>query len=116
MSLCRHAPLRDLPCIRIIAGNTGKSTDVFRDGLECKCMGIIAPALHGWQEMQEAGWVWCILTLGLPVQALCRVLPLRNFFILPQNYSSCKSLLVHRFGALLRKAWNPRQFKGQVWD
>ena len=50
------------------------------------------------------------------MQALCRVLPLRNFFILPQNYSSCKSLLVHRFGALIRKAWNPRQFKGQVWD
>lgn len=60
--------------------------------------------------------ILCILTLRLPVQALCRVLPLRNFFLLPKNYSSCKSLLVHRFGALLRKAWNPRQFKGQVWD
>ena len=66
-------------------------------------------------KVAENRIVWCILTLGLPVQALCRVLPLRNFFILPQNYSSCKSLLVHRFGALLRKAWNPRQFKGQVW-
>lgn len=42
------------------------------------------------------------------------MLPLRNFFLLPQNYASCKSVLVQRFGALLRKAWNPRQFKGQV--
>ena len=51
--------------------------------------------------------------LGCP-QALSRVLPLRVFFLLPQNYSSCKSVLVQRFGALLRKTWNPRQFKGQV--
>ena len=48
------------------------------------------------------------------LQALSRVLPLRNFFLLPHNYSSCKSVLVQRFGALLRKMWNPRQFKGQV--
>ena len=42
------------------------------------------------------------------------MLPLRNFFLLPHNYSGCKSVLVQRFGALLRKAWNPLQFKGQV--
>jgi hypothetical protein len=48
------------------------------------------------------------------MQALSRVLPLRNFFLLPQNYAGCKSVLVQRFGALLRKTWNPRQFKGQV--
>ena len=50
------------------------------------------------------------------MQALSRVLPLRNFFLLPENYASCKSVLVQRFGALLRKTWNPRQFKGQVTD
>lgn len=47
-------------------------------------------------------------------QALLRVLPLRNFFLLPENYASCKSQLVQRFGELLRKACNPRNFKGQV--
>lgn len=50
------------------------------------------------------------------MQALSRVLPLRNFFLLPENYASCRSVLVQRFGALLRKTWNPRQFKGQVTD
>ena len=61
---------------------------------------------------------WCdlLVTAHGCLQALCRVLPLRNFFLLPQNYSSCKSVLVQRFGALLRKTWNPRQFKGQVRD
>ena len=47
-------------------------------------------------------------------QALLRVLPLRNFFLLPENYASCRSVLVQRFGELLRKACNPRNFKGQV--
>lgn len=47
-------------------------------------------------------------------QALLRVLPLRNYFLLPENYASCKSVLVQRFGELLRKACNPRNFKGQV--
>ncbi len=47
-------------------------------------------------------------------QALLRVLPLRNYFLLPENYASCRSVLVQRFGELLRKACNPRNFKGQV--
>lgn len=32
----------------------------------------------------------------------------------PENYSGCQSLLVQRFGELVRKMWNPRAFKGQV--
>jgi hypothetical protein len=48
------------------------------------------------------------------LQALLRVTPLRNFFLLPTNYAQCRSVLVQRFGELLRKSWNPRNFKGQV--
>lgn len=47
-------------------------------------------------------------------QALARVGPLRDFFLLPSGYASCKSPLVQRFGELMRKLWNPRNFKGQV--
>jgi hypothetical protein len=38
----------------------------------------------------------------------------RDFFLLPENYKSCRSQLVHRFGELLRKLWNTRNFRGQV--
>ena len=37
-----------------------------------------------------------------------------DFFLRPENYASCQSLLVQRFGELVRKVWNPRAFKGQV--
>lgn len=40
--------------------------------------------------------------------------PRSNFFLRPQNYEGCQSLLVQRFGELVRKVWNPRAFKGQV--
>ena len=48
------------------------------------------------------------------MQALARVTPLRDFFLLPANYAVCSSPLVQRFGELLRKAWNTRNFKGQA--
>ena len=38
----------------------------------------------------------------------------RDFFLTPSNYASCRSPLVQRFGELLRKMWNTRNFKGQV--
>ena len=50
----------------------------------------------------------------LGCQALARVTPIRDFFLIPANYGAVKSLLVQRFGELLRKMWNPRNFKGQV--
>ncbi|OMO64733.1 Peptidase C19, ubiquitin carboxyl-terminal hydrolase 2 [Corchorus olitorius] len=49
-----------------------------------------------------------------PVQSLIRVTPLRNFFLIPENYQHCNSPLVHRFGELTRKIWHARNFKGQV--
>ena len=51
---------------------------------------------------------WCMM------QVLARIVPLRDFFLEPSNYSSSRSQLVQRFGELMRKIWNPRNFKGQV--
>jgi U4/U6.U5 tri-snRNP-associated protein 2 len=48
------------------------------------------------------------------MQVLARIVPLRDFFLEPSNYSSSRSQLVQRFGELMRKIWNPRNFKGQV--
>ncbi|QHO27714.1 U4/U6.U5 tri-snRNP-associated protein [Arachis hypogaea] len=42
------------------------------------------------------------------------VTPLRNLFLIPENYQHCKSPLVHRFGELTRKIWHSRNFKGLV--
>lgn len=59
-------------------------------------------------------------------QALSHVIPLRNFFLIESNYSpqapSNKysliddkyQLLLQRFGELVRKLWNPRNFKAHV--
>ncbi|XP_054707212.1 U4/U6.U5 tri-snRNP-associated protein 2-like [Uloborus diversus] len=55
------------------------------------------------------------------LQALSHVPPLRNYFLREENYASIKRppgdtmfLLVQRFGELLRKLWNPRNFKAHV--
>lgn len=53
--------------------------------------------------------------VNVTIQSLMRVTPLRNFFLIPENYRHCKSPLVHRFGELTRKIWHARNFKGQVW-
>ncbi|GAV76094.1 UCH domain-containing protein/zf-UBP domain-containing protein [Cephalotus follicularis] len=52
--------------------------------------------------------------VNVTIQSLMRVTPLRNFFLIPENYQHCKSQLVHRFGELTRKIWHARNFKGQV--
>ncbi|PKI79430.1 hypothetical protein CRG98_000177 [Punica granatum] len=52
--------------------------------------------------------------VNVTIQSLMRVTPLRNFFLIPENYQHCKSPLVHRFGELTRKIWHARNFKGQV--
>ncbi|KAJ8963765.1 hypothetical protein NQ314_005398 [Rhamnusium bicolor] len=55
------------------------------------------------------------------LQALSHVTPLRNYFLREENYSKVKRppgdsayLLVQRFGELMRKLWNPRNFKAHV--
>lgn len=52
--------------------------------------------------------------MNVTIQSLMRVTPLRNFFLIPENYQHCKSPLVQRFGELTRKIWHARNFKGQV--
>ncbi|MCL7049557.1 hypothetical protein MKW94_007665 [Papaver nudicaule] len=48
------------------------------------------------------------------IHSFMRVTPLRNFFLMPENYQNCKSDLVRQFGELTRKIWHARNFKGQV--
>ncbi|KAI7881084.1 cysteine proteinase [Lichtheimia hyalospora FSU 10163] len=52
--------------------------------------------------------------VNVVIQALVHIPPLRDYFILQDFESQDKSQLVTRFGALVRKMWNPRAFKGQV--
>ena len=49
------------------------------------------------------------------------VTPLRAYFLREENYANIKRppgdqifLLVQRFGELIRKLWNPRNFKAHV--
>ncbi|XP_064633656.1 ubiquitin carboxyl-terminal hydrolase 39-like [Lineus longissimus] len=55
------------------------------------------------------------------LQALSHVTPLRDYFLREENYKSIKRppgdqavILVQRFGELIRKLWNPRNFKAHV--
>ena len=57
------------------------------------------------------------------LHALSHVSPIRNYFLLEQNYAEIERqrppgdnifLLVQRFGELIRKLWNPRNFKAHV--
>ncbi|CAI0460589.1 unnamed protein product [Linum tenue] len=52
--------------------------------------------------------------VNVTIQSLMRVTPLRNFFLMPDNYQHCGSTLVQRFGELTRKIWHAGNFKGQV--
>lgn len=55
------------------------------------------------------------------LQSLTHVTPLRNYFLREENYKHIKRPpgdsifnLVQRFGELMRKIWNPRNFKSHV--
>lgn len=55
------------------------------------------------------------------LQSLSHVAPLRDYFLREENYSKVKRppgdssyTLVQRFGELMRKLWNPRNFKAHV--
>ncbi|PNF30786.1 U4/U6.U5 tri-snRNP-associated protein 2 [Cryptotermes secundus] len=64
-------------------------------------------------------FIVCQTTMKL--LALSHVTPLRNYFLREINYARVKRppgdssfLLVQRFGELMRKLWNPRNFKAHV--
>ncbi|KAI9276171.1 hypothetical protein BY458DRAFT_506581 [Sporodiniella umbellata] len=52
--------------------------------------------------------------MNVIIQALAHIPPIRDYFILQDFETKGSSQLVYRFGALVRKIWNPRAFKGQV--
>ncbi|KAL6511786.1 hypothetical protein OROGR_021383 [Orobanche gracilis] len=66
------------------------------------------PGTVGLNNIKETDFV------NVATQSLMRVTPLRNFFLIPENYAHCKSKLVLRFGELIRKIWHARNFKGHV--
>ncbi|GFQ04392.1 U4/U6.U5 tri-snrnp-associated protein 2 [Phtheirospermum japonicum] len=66
------------------------------------------PGMVGLNNIKETDFV------NVTIQSLMRVTPLRNFFLIPENYANCKSQLVLRYGELTRKIWHARNFKGQV--
>ncbi|XP_051128475.1 uncharacterized protein LOC127249615 isoform X2 [Andrographis paniculata] len=66
------------------------------------------PGMVGLNNIKETDFV------NVTIQSLMRVTPLRNFFLIPENYIHSKSQLVLRFGELTRKIWHARNFKGQV--
>lgn len=66
------------------------------------------PGMVGLNNIKETDF------MNVTIQSLMRVTPLRDFFLIPQNYKNFKSPLVQRFGELTRKIWHPRNFKGQV--
>ncbi|XP_071693487.1 uncharacterized protein [Rutidosis leptorrhynchoides] len=66
------------------------------------------PGMVGLNNIKHTDFV------NVTIQSLMRVTPLRNFFLIPENYMHSRSVLVHRFGELTRKIWHARNFKGQV--
>lgn len=73
------------------------------------------PGIVGLNNIKENDYCNVVL------QALSHVSPLRNYFMQEQNYANIprepgdmSRLLVQRFGELLRKLWNPRNFKAHV--
>ena len=66
------------------------------------------PGLLGLNNMKHNDYV------NVAVQILSRVAPVRDLFLEPSNFNDSMSPLTIRFGELLRKMWNPRNFKGQV--
>ncbi|CAL1352156.1 unnamed protein product [Linum trigynum] len=66
------------------------------------------PGMVGLNNIQGTDFV------NVTIQSLMRVTPLRNFFLIPENYQHNRSSLVQRFGELTRKIWHARNFKGQV--
>lgn len=66
------------------------------------------PGLLGLNNMKHNDYV------NVLVQIFSRVAPVRNVFLQPSNFNDSMSSLTIQFGELLRKMWNPRNFKGQV--
>ncbi|KDD75219.1 ubiquitin carboxyl-terminal hydrolase [Helicosporidium sp. ATCC 50920] len=70
--------------------------------------GEYMPGLVGLNNMRANDYANAV------IQCLVRARPIRDFFLRPENYATCSSRLVRRFGELVRKVWMPAAFKGHV--
>eukprot|EP01138_Halocafeteria_seosinensis_P010201 gb/GECG01010418.1/.p1 GENE.gb/GECG01010418.1/~~gb/GECG01010418.1/.p1 ORF type:complete len:661 (+),score=87.53 gb/GECG01010418.1/:1-1983(+) len=81
----------------------------FNTALSRDIMGVqYLPGFIGLNNLKRTDYV------NVTVHALAHVLPLRDYFLQPSNYKDCTSILVHKFGQLMRKIWSPGNFKSTV--
>ncbi|KAK9811833.1 hypothetical protein WJX72_010978 [[Myrmecia] bisecta] len=104
---------RSLDVIRFVLNPTFAPEEVSKLDVDVKWARALdgteyMPGLVGVNNMKNNDYV------NVAIQLLARVLPIRDYFLVPRNYQGCRSMLVQRFGELVRKIWNPRNFKGQV--
>mmetsp|Transcript_8659 Transcript_8659/g.14930 ORF Transcript_8659/g.14930 Transcript_8659/m.14930 type:complete len:501 (+) Transcript_8659:1-1503(+) len=104
---------RSLDDVRYMLNPRFEKQDVARLDLDVKWARALdgteyMPGLVGLNNMKQNDYA------NIIVQLLARISPIRDFFLIPENYKGCKSMLVSRFGELMRKIWNTRNFKGQV--
>ncbi|KAK8808502.1 hypothetical protein WA158_008403 [Blastocystis sp. Blastoise] len=66
------------------------------------------PGVLGMTAVDSSDYINCIL------HAFSQVKILRDFFLLPENYQTCTSPLVHSFGSLIRKIWSPYRFRAKI--
>jgi U4/U6.U5 tri-snRNP-associated protein 2 len=52
--------------------------------------------------------------VNVTLHALSHITPIRDFFLNVDNYRMSKSVLVHAFGAVIRKLWSRHNFKSVV--
>ena len=99
-------------------------TPALIDGLENSgkevraiCGSLYLPGIVGLNNIKANDYCNVVL------QALSHVTPIRNYFLDEANYIKCNKIkgninkefiLVQRFGELIRKLWNPRNFKAHV--
>mmetsp|Transcript_28280 Transcript_28280/g.27113 ORF Transcript_28280/g.27113 Transcript_28280/m.27113 type:complete len:627 (+) Transcript_28280:162-2042(+) len=66
------------------------------------------PGFVGLNNLKNTDYVNVIL------HALSHVTPIRDFFLNSKNYENSKSVLVHKFGDVVRKLWSRYNFKSIV--
>ncbi|XP_040573387.1 ubiquitin carboxyl-terminal hydrolase 39 [Lepeophtheirus salmonis] len=79
------------------------------------CGSMYIPGIVGLNNMKANDFC------NVVIQALSHVTPIRNYFLEENNYKSIRRppgdisfILVQRFGELIRKLWNPKNFKAHV--
>ena len=66
------------------------------------------PGFVGLNNLKHTDYV------NVTLHALSHVTPVRDFFLKPENYLNSKSVLVNKFGEVIRKLWSRDNFKSIV--